>query len=694
MKKSNLIKLLMLPLLLVSTSGCNETNNEQEPSTDKPSVEESIKPSTPVDPTDVPSEPETPSDTPSDILSDLSESIEEPTEEPSYNFDPKEDVYGLLPERVKNAELEIDLLIYIVGQDGVMKDIGNYSPDLVNGIPTDLETGEQRKYGPEDIKLSDLAKFVGAAQEFKKYAPGVKINVIYCTDTEYNNTMKAYNDQYGHLPHIMHPVDQIVEMLEQGYCADVSKYSDAEYYDSYNEFFMTRFNFGGFQAAIPLQVQPWGIFVNTGDLEKYYVVSDVYNDNKFATDAYKNWVDNFTWESFIEAVKKCTTSDHAGLSKVFHSIASTSMASIYNQYITEGSVDMTSDEIIGDMKKLLEYENELAMGSKYTTYLYNESSVGTTPNHELYPNCQPWNGNLNFLQDQYSTFYAEAPWAVPGLSQYINEYNLKDSISIDVLPYPKFNSESEAYSGVGVGGLVIGNQCPVDVNGNEACYSETSLLEQEVAAYFAMFMNADPRATESRNKVKYFYNDVHYTGDITLPLVKKGFRYSWQDNPDLSKDDPAQAFADNWQYQLSLYLKLYNAYITDGKEPDVVNFTNITYGLTSMLDSIYGERVTALNYATEPRNVFENHVARDIFEKWDKRHTYFIDPDTLSGFLGSSNYVDTILARLPEIEDDINTNAEMVWYDLQDNVDMYYGYGIYDILDRSYRNDYEGSIIE
>ena len=44
------------------------------------------------------------------------------------------------------------------------------------------------------------------------------------------------------------------------------------HYDSYNEFFMTRFNFGGFQAAIPLQVQPWGIFVNTGDLEKYYVV--------------------------------------------------------------------------------------------------------------------------------------------------------------------------------------------------------------------------------------------------------------------------------------------------------------------------------------------------------------------------------------------------------------------------------------
>ena len=191
-----------------------------------------------------------------------------------------------------------------------------------------------------------------------------------------------------------------------------------------------------------------------------------------------------------------------------------------------------------------------------------------------------------------------------------------------------------------------------------------------------------------------FYNDVHYTGDITLPLVKKGFRYSWQDNPDLNANDPAQAFADNWQYQLSLYLKLYNAYITDWKEPDVVNFTNITYGLTSMLDSIYGERVTALNYATEPRNVFENHVARDIFEKWDKRHTYFIDPDTLSGFLGSSNYVDTILARLPEIEDDINTNAEMVWYDLQDNVDMYYGYGIYDILDRLYRNDYEGSIIE
>ena len=660
MKKSNLMKVVLLPLLLMSVASCkNGNNNNSENSSSKNE------------------------------------------ESDSFVFTQQMDEYGILPEDVVNAKIEIDLVEYIEGQNGTIEDIGNYSPVLNDdGIPYDPETGELRKYGPDDIPFIDLAKYVGAAQEFKKYAPNVEFNVIYCSINEYNSIIRAYKDQYGHLPHIMHPTDQIVEMIEQGYAVDCSMYSDAAYYESYNEFFMSRFNYGGFQGAIPLQVQPWGLFVNTDDLTEYFVLNSVYDEETHEnTDEYKEWVDNFTWESFIDAVKKTTDDTHAGLSKVYEKLASTSAANIYNQYIQEGTVDFTSSEITQSMKQLLEWENELAADSQYTVYLYDETSVGKTPNSNKFPNAHNWSGVANFVEDQYSTFFAEAPWAVPTISQYIEEHNLRDAINVDVLPYPKMSEDAPAFSGVGVGGLVIGNQTPIDgISGSPTFkgYSsmEDALLHQKVAAYFSMFMNADPRAIESRSHIKYLYNDVYYTGDITLPLTKKEFRYAWQSDPELAANDPSQAYEDNWQYQLALYLQLYDVYLTNDQPADVEDFTNVAYGLASMLDCIYGDEVTAINYANEPVNIYLDGEVVDIFERWDTRHEYFIDSESLTGTLGTSTYVDQVLSHLAELEDYINDNTEKVWLDLQDNIDMFYGSDKYNVLDRSYRNDYEGSIIE
>ena len=395
-----------------------------------------------------------------------------------------------------------------------------------------------------------------------------------------------------------------------------------------------------------------------------------------------------------------TTDDtHAGLSKIYPALVSYSAGNIYNKYIQEGKVDFTSAEITQTMKQLLEWESELAADSKYTVYLYDETSVGNRPNNNKYPNAASWAGVANFCRDQYSTFFAEAPWAVPTISQYVEENGLTGSINVDVLPYPKVSEDDKAYSGVGVGGLVIGNQTPLDgITGNNSYkgYSslEEALLHQKVAAYFSMFMNADPRAIESRSHIKYLYNDIYYTGDITLPLTKKGFRYDWQSDPELAANDPSQDYEDNWQYQLALYLQLYDLYLTNDQPADVEDFTNVAYGLTTMLNCIYGDEVTALNFANEPVNIFVDGEPVDIFEDWNLRQEYFIDPETLTGTLGTSTYVDTILSHLADLENFINDNTKNVWYDLQDNIDMYYGAGKYNVLDRSYRNDYEGSIIE
>ena len=642
MKNSKIANLLLLPLLASSIAGCNNNDND------------------------------------------------------TYTFTKLLDEYNVLPQTVTDAKTEIDILIYIEGQKGTIEDIGNYSPVLnEDGKAIDPITGETRKYGPDDIKYIDLAKFVGAAQAFKNYAPGVEINVIYCDSSDYDRTIAAYNEQYGHLPHIMHPSHKIVDMLSFGYIADLNQYSDAAYFDSYNEFFMSRFNFGGFQAAVPLQVQPWGIYTNTMDLEQYNIVDKVV-ENGVNTEDYKDWVDNFTWESFMEAIKLSTDEQHAGLSKISDFMLSVSMPTIYNQYIREGSVDLTSNEVQETLAKLLAYESELATGG-YTVYSYESgSNIGITTNKNKFPNSAHWAGTRNFCEDQYATFYPEAPWAIDTISQYIVEHNLIDEIKVDVLPYP-IVGDNEAYSAAGVGGLVIGNQCPVGGDNGERCENGQAQLEQEVAAYFAMFLGADPRAIEARSKIKYNYNDVEYEGAISLPLVKKDFRFDWQDDPELQKDDPSLDYDDNWQYQMALWFDTFKIYVTDNQPADVDDFHNVPYGLTVMLDNIYGNKVTALNMATEPSSVYEDEVYVNIFDLWDDRYVNFVNTDTLSGSLGTETYVSEVLANLATIEDRINSNAEKVYADLNMKVAMYYGTDengepLYDMLDRTGRNNYEGSI--
>ena len=54
----------------------------------------------------------------------------------------QEDIYGVLPEDVKNANVSIDLLVYIEGQNGRLPDIGNFSND---------ESVKGYRYYPKDV---------------------------------------------------------------------------------------------------------------------------------------------------------------------------------------------------------------------------------------------------------------------------------------------------------------------------------------------------------------------------------------------------------------------------------------------------------------------------------------------------------------------------------------------------------------
>ena len=680
MKNRSSLLLALLPILAITIASCGQKPTEQP--TEQPSVEQ---PSTSVD------KPST--------------SVDQPTSEEDISFpeiSQEIDHTDLIPPEVLNADVDIDFVVYIEGQNGRIPDIGNYSND-----PTDTS----RKYHPKDITSIEMAKYFGAAAAFKVLAPKVRINLQYCSIADYPELIREYNNQKGHLPQLMWGTDHVVEMLGIGYNHDVSEYSGSEYYEQYNEYFMSRFNFGGFQAGLPIAAEPWGVFVNLNNLEEYKIVSDTVADGE-CTDEYKEWVDNFTWANFVDAARKSTTDTHAGLSRVVEYFTSYSVESINASFIKDGTVDLSSEEVLSTIQKLLEYEQEL---SKYCVYQYNDVSFGSNLiAKDYYTNAAAWRGVENFVKDQYHTFYAEAPWSLTTISQYVNGHNEKaekDSTivpldtKVDFLPYPKVDEDSNAYTGIAVEGLTVGNLCPVgEKDALPHCYSKNARLEMEVAAYFAMFMGLDPRSIESQANVKYVFDGTDYTGHLSLPLTKRNIKFEWQETGEIEDKlpDPAKDFDDNWQYQLALWLDVYDLYLTNDEPADVNYFSNITYGLVQMLDSIYmldgigDDYVTCLNYWNEPVNIPDGGDIKDIFDRWQGRFTRFRNEETNDGVLGTSGYVAAVLANLADVQTEINDNSATAWSFLQECVDTYYFdeyyNSMYDVLDKSYRNEYEGSL--
>ena len=606
-----------------------------------------------------------------------------------------------IPEGVLNANETIDLLIYTDGQEGIIRDIGDYSND-----PKDTS----KKYHPRDIKSPEMVKWFAAASAFKKIAPGVKINLIYTPINTYNNMISEYNGVYGHLPELIWGTDHVVTMLQEGYCTDLSEYANSEYYHAYNKYFMTRFNFGNFQAAFPVSVEPWGVFVNLDILEDPTnpVVSSIFK-NGYCTDEYKEWVDNLTIDTFADAVKKTNNEKHAGLSKVVEYFTSYAMSSINESFIKDGKVDLTSDAVKAKLQHMLEKENEL---SQYCAYVYDENSTGSTAKDGY--NVQPWTSIQDFALDHECTFFAESPLALSNISNLITNAVKKDSkgvpviddngkfipdietrkTKIDFLPYPKADAESDAYTGVTIEGMVIGNQFRME-NGQKVPTQRNAKLKQDIAAYFTMFSSLDSTAINERKEIKYVYNEQEYTGNLTLPLIKQNYNFSWRGDNELSKE-----FTDNWSYQLSEWLKLNKLFLTNDDNPDVVNFTNITYGLVKILDSIYAlenvgdesnNYVRCLSYWNEPVNIEKDGRVMNVFDRWQNRFTIY-----RPNVIGTNTYVSTIMKQLKEIEESINNNSEEAWLYLSDNVNtLYYdenGNPLYpDIANRDIRNNYEGS---
>ena len=614
-----------------------------------------------------------------------------------------DEVLGLIPQEVLDANVDIDFLIYIEGQDSAKPDIGNYCWD-----ESDPNYASYR-YHPEDVSSVEMARWFGAAQAFKKIAPNVKINLKYCNSRDYDTRVQDYVQTYGHYPELMWTSDKIITAATNGWVTDLSRYQDSEYYQQFSEFLLSRYNLGGLQAAFPMSTNPWGFFVNLDILSDPTnpIVINYESDDGYNSDEYIDWIDNLTYETYLNAIKQATNSQHAGISQMSSHVLSYAVGSIYDSFVSNGTVDLASDEQRMKIQRLLEMENEM---SHYSVYPYDEANTKITiPYYKAksdYPEAHNWSATKNFCKDQYSLFMTESPWGVANIANYIMSNSEDSDIvkNIDFIPYPRVSEDDEQYTAVGVGGLVVGEQCPIE-DGVRKCFDRNSELKMDVAAYFTMFADLDPRSIDARNKVQYVHDGTRFTGDLDLPLCKKGSKFSWQYDDDVLAlyPDPAEDFDDNWSYQLYNWLNKYRVYLTNDEEPDIKSFSNIRYGLYKQLNALYmldQDYISAICYNVEPDTYEQAGELYDLFDEWDNRYVYYAelnDSDgTYSGVLGSSTYVSTIMSHLSDIETKINSNTKAVWEYIKDKLSWYYydedGDALYpDADDRSYRTNYEGS---
>lgn len=352
-----------------------------------------------------------------------------PTEQPI------KDIWGVVPELDYNGSL--DIFCYIVGQNGVVNDIGSLDNKAA-------------------LFDAALAKYHGAAKAWKEFYPNIKINVHYGGIDDYDTNVRNYQSMHNnHLPHLMHLPTTPQEGIAKGYNVDLSQYSYLSYYQAVNPNLFNYFTFGGFVSAVPMYIYPTGIFVNTKILRDEFLISE--DDD---------YVQNFTFAEMVKWAKETANTERAGMGYVSEDILFNSAKTINYGLLNNRKVQLNTPEI----RQTLELENELAA---YTSYDY-----AARRSKDSYDFIKPYAYNTHFIDDQNYTMESSRSYASLLYSQMINEND--DVGNFDFLPMPKLTEDDKLNIGVIAEGLVVGNQCPINVT----C-TENDKLAQEAAAAFA-----------------------------------------------------------------------------------------------------------------------------------------------------------------------------------------------------------------
>jgi maltose-binding protein MalE len=486
--------------------------------------------------------------------------------------------------------------------DGLDTEVaGEISIMLWSGDGTFIEDVGKLNLQPEDLAGQNNATIYAVAKAFNQIYPNVKVNVYAKSGgpddggVSWAQERENFKNTYGHYPSIWASTD-LPGDTTRGLVADLSKYSDDPLYKSFNPAIMSMMNYYGVQAGLPQYLLPWGVYINKELAENNNI--DVPQPNWTIAD-YTDFVDQADGVNFWGAMDTPFSFIFTG--------TTTMAAQLHNYSGTGNRINANSAEV----RALIPYINQWANSA-----IWPQRDLGNVPNQVMNDNW--WWGFKFFMENKILTLDGD-PWMMgDGAHPDQNHWGVIKSNDWDIYPRPATPYQGNTV-GVVLDPLAVFNYALTD---DDPELSEEEALQELIAYTFATFWIGDDRAWTARANQNF--------------LDGENLKSAMNDSFPLVTGDAFDRQMEIW-YSIGIHERFANQTLMPGFHEVLRLFES---------GQIYDVSDKAYLW-----NYDDNGTMRPILYEWSNAWNPAVvtgNPEATSPRRTDTNWVDSVLAKLPE----------------------------------------------
>ena len=495
---------------------------------------------------------------------------------------------------------------------------------LWSGAGTYLRDLGNQDWGPEDLFGQNEAKAYAIAKEFNKIYPNVVINILAVDGgpeeaaggAGWAQELENFRAEYGKYPDIWASFDMFGD-IRKGLVADISIFENDPVYRSFNKGIMDMMNYNGRQFGLPQYIVPWGIFVNR-------------------TLAEQNNIDipdpDWTLEEYTRFISNSVPNEWYGAPDAEIISINTMAKGFAYQMLNRGPGDPFVIFDSPEFYAILEH-------------------IPRWANHAVWPQADIENVDEGFMDWWWSPRWFQTgktltlagdPWFMGDFAHPDPNHWFHVAFDFDIYPRP---STADVPSHVG---LVLD---PMVIHNYHAYVDAGQLTEEEadmklkMAWEFAKFFSADTRAWQAA--ADQMFSDVNDDGTVV-------FKTSLNDSMPLVV---GRAFHD--QMEIWYSTETHARYKNNPNMP----------GWQAVLELWEAGQVWDYSDKAYPRFFEYDGSSREILFEW---HNSW-NPDVNGGVRRTdANWLDTIKARMPDWNREINERFERVFAETDDAIARFY----------------------
>ena len=504
--------------------------------------------------------------------------------------------------------------------------VGEVTVMLWSGDGTYLENVGKLDLEPGDLAGQNNATIYAVAKAFNELYPNVKINV-YAKEAgpndggvSWDQERENFKNTYGHYPSIWASTD-LPGDTSRGLVADLSKYADDPLYQSFNESIMSMMNYYGVQAGLPQYLLPWGVYIN----------KELAENNNIDVPA-PNW----TIQEYTDFVLQADNTNFWGAMDTpfsFIFTGTTTMAAQLHAFTGTGArLNVNSDEV----RALLPYVSQWADSA-----IWPQFDLGNVPGEVMDANW--WWGFKFFMENKILTLDGD-PWMMGDAAHPSQDHwGVVKSNDWDIYPRP-----STPYQGNTVGivldPLAVYNYAMEDGNPE---YTAAEALKEKIAYTFAAFWVGDDRAWQARADQMF--------------LDGENLKSAMNDSFPLVTGDAFETQMNIW-YSIDIHQRFSNA--------------TLMPGFQEVLRIFEAGEIHDISDKAYLWNFDNEGTMQAILHEWSNMWNPVVitgDPEATSPRRTDSNWVDTVLSKLPQWNTDFNARYAQADAALKQGLIQFYG---------------------